>query len=328
MKREREAPASLSRFRGCYPRSVDNAAHLFESLRTPADIASLIAAEAEGQHLDYKAPVRPDRQWRDSIAKAACAFANADGGVIVIGVDDAPRRPHPFPVSTREVEDLQRALTTAIEPYPSGLQFRRVGDETEAFLVVLVPQSFEAPHALMRDGLSYPRRRGESSEPMRPGEIADMFGRRLRPVFELFGRLRLTQDSSPRFVAQLELLNVGGGSADRPAATAFFTDHSTSAGDPKFRTSGIGVPWNEMPSNVTRRPAVRSTDAFVLHPGQRVDFLNWEISDSSHISPPFELTVEIYATHTRASRMLVRISEIEVIRLRSDPQLILPIKSL
>lgn len=306
---------------------MDNAARLFESLQTPADIASLIAAEAEGQHLDYKAPARSDRAWRDSIAKAACAFANADGGVIVIGVDDAPRRPRPFPASTREVEDLQRALTTAIEPYPSGLQFRRVGDETEAFLVVLVPQSFQAPHALMRDGLSYPRRRGESSEPMRPGEIADMFGRRLLPVFELQGVLRYADGSQPRFVAQLELLNTGGGSADRPAAEASFPDPVRGAGSVSFRTSDVRLPWVVTPSNVTRRPTVRSTDGFVLHPGQRVDFLLWEIRDAPHSSPPFELVVEVYAANTRSSRLTLRITEEQIAELRTQTERSVRIRS-
>ena len=52
---------------------------------------------------------------------------------------------------------------------------------------------------------------------MTRSEIADMFGRRVRPSFACEIRGQLTRDSFPRFVFRIALINNGGGSAESPA---------------------------------------------------------------------------------------------------------------
>src|SRR5215831_8596418 len=79
------------------------AGQLFESLSSPAAIHALIG-KTEDLHLDCKVWPFKDDDAQKMIAKAACGFANADGGVIVVGLraKAAPSKDEPDQIQAAE----------------------------------------------------------------------------------------------------------------------------------------------------------------------------------------------------------------------------------
>jgi hypothetical protein len=281
-------------------------------------IRGLASEQPEGQLLDFKtAPPpkdrhEPRRQWKDSIAKAACAFANASGGLVLVGVgDDQPRQLKPFADAITVAEEINRHLTTQIDPDPSSTRVVHVpsAQAGRGYVCVLAPSSLEAPHMFAGE---FPRRRGEESFPMTRSEIADMFGRRLRPHFQLSTLGYLTQDSSPRFDFALTLQNTGGGSADRPAVVA-----DRAEGSP----GKIGVDGRFWTS--TRRAdgcdVFRSTGDTLLHPGEQQPLLRWEVPAATTMVRPWRLDLTIYSADTSPQRLSLVVDEAFVETVRRHP---------
>lgn len=124
-----------------------------------------LLVQGEGQYFDRKslwdgppggkAP-RDRRSVRDDIAEYVAAFANADGGVLTLGMeDDRTLTGHGYP--DHVVEDFlavpQRRLNP---PQPSGMRVRHRGHE----LLIFDVQA--APHAVMVIGNGFPRRCDDS----------------------------------------------------------------------------------------------------------------------------------------------------------------------
>jgi hypothetical protein len=161
------------------------------------DISTLIGAE-EGPRIEFKQALatsdgRPDR-WmndqsrigavaRDDIAKEVVAFANAYGGLLIVGIeetDDNPKRAKAIaepliPKITDCANQLERALRSIIEPPLPMLEVRGVvstGDN--GVLVVRVGASPSAPHGYGRPSLGYVRR-GAASEPLTMHDLQSIF---------------------------------------------------------------------------------------------------------------------------------------------------------
>jgi schlafen family protein len=161
------------------------------------DISNLIGAE-EGPRLEFKQALatsdgRPDR-WtvdqsrigasaRDDIAKEIVAFANAYGGILIVGVeetDDNPKRAksiasQQIPRVVDCAEQLERALRSIIDPPLPMMEVRGVvsGGGTGA-LLIRVGSSPSAPHGFGRPSMAYVRR-GSSSEPMTMRDLQSIF---------------------------------------------------------------------------------------------------------------------------------------------------------
>ena len=105
-----------------------------------------LAAMGEGQHLEFKNRVpRPERMAREVIA-----LANADGGKVLVGVDDDGTV-----LGVKDAQEsffaLERALEDRILP-PVALEVESVRvSRTREVLVVHVPASPERPHVLRPD---------------------------------------------------------------------------------------------------------------------------------------------------------------------------------
>ncbi|MBO6939780.1 MAG: ATP-binding protein [Deltaproteobacteria bacterium] len=301
---------------------MSNSERIFRTLQTPSDIQRLAASESESQFLDYKRSKHGDeKRWRRSIAKAVCAFANAEGGVVVVGVNDSTRALEPFAVGLQLEEEVQRAIVTAVQPYPSRIEVKSLGSPN-GYLVIHSPRSFEAPHAFhnpdKKGGLWYPQRRGESSEAMRHGELADMFGRRLLPEFRLEGLGRLIEDSSPRLLFLLRLRNSGGASAQQPAVV-FDGESSSGSGlcGSLIPATDGGSIWERARSASDQRKMIRSVVGTFLHPGQVEDLARWEFSEKGPWQPPWTLFCDIYSGNNAAARCTLKISESLVMRVRA-----------
>lgn len=110
---------------------------------------------SESQTLDFKRdlPGTDDRS-RNEFLKDVCAFANADGGDLVYGVQDqsgSAERAVPISTDTAPVDATKRRLgqllETRLEPRVQGIEMRAVTLSSGGYvLIVRVPPSFQRPH--------------------------------------------------------------------------------------------------------------------------------------------------------------------------------------
>jgi hypothetical protein len=162
-------------------------------------IEALVTAQAEeGPRLELKRALatndgRPDR-WmreqnsigpaaRDDIAKEVVAFANAYGGILIIGVDEtdnSPKRAQAIfqPLIPRVsdcAERLIQSLRSVIDPPLPMLEARGVEfADGSGVIVVRVGSSPSAPHGFGRPSNAYVRR-GSYSEPLTMRDLQSVF---------------------------------------------------------------------------------------------------------------------------------------------------------
>jgi hypothetical protein len=118
---------------------------------------------------------------RDKLLTELVAFANADGGTLVLGIeetDDEPRRARGLSPLPR-CEDLARRLADACEdvieprlPIVDARALPLVDGDGSGFVIMRVGRSAAGPHRLVSDGQFYIRR-GERSVKMAVREIRD-----------------------------------------------------------------------------------------------------------------------------------------------------------
>jgi hypothetical protein len=169
---------------------------LFQSLSDAAAIHALIG-KTEDLHLDCKLWPLNDQEAQKTTAKAVCGFANADGGVVVIGLRAKPGsdRDDPDQIQAAEqVPDTNRVKSTVqdligklVEPGVSGVRVEEVRDPAgskSGFVIVLVPSTEGLPCRSRKDWKFY-QRISSGTYPMEYFQIADMFGKRRRPLLDL-----------------------------------------------------------------------------------------------------------------------------------------------
>ena len=157
---------------------------------------AVASTENESLYLDYKAfpnnsPLEKDTAFLKLLAKAISGFANANGGVLVIGINDKTRGPEPVVGLAAFAATLEEQLSRLVAFAVEGVETRSIRASTgvdEGFLVIRVPASGLAPHRSQKDHKYY-RRTGESFVPMEHYEVADVFGRRHQPVLVPFARV-------------------------------------------------------------------------------------------------------------------------------------------
>jgi Putative DNA-binding domain len=131
------------------------------------------------------------------LAKSVAGFANAEGGLLVLGVREKPEkykgevvkiRPgviSALPMNvTREI--IENELLAKIQYPIEGITIVPLRSSTRSshFIYLIdVPQSIRAPHRV--NELYYFQRYNFSTREMKHFQIADMFGRRLSPDLEL-----------------------------------------------------------------------------------------------------------------------------------------------
>ena len=206
------------------------AEELYKSLRNASAIKSLIN-ETEDAHLDCKEWPLKDDDAQKMLAKAVCGLANAEGGVLLIGMK-AESRPKDEPdVITAPAPVLDVATVKSrvlnlvgnlVEPGVAGVNAEAVRDGKGAkggFVVVLVPPSDGPPHRSRKDWKFY-QRIGSGTFPMEYFQIEEMFGRRPRPKLSLIlieEGIQIVQDCTPHRFLRLGLKNNGRGIARFPS---------------------------------------------------------------------------------------------------------------
>jgi hypothetical protein len=170
---------------------------LFDELKTLQDVQRLIDdGVREGDTIDYKRADAP-LQDRAPVAKVVCAFANANGGVCIYGVettkqDDRSLPVRIVPIDPANIARIRQAIATHVRHPVPGLRFRTLEDGgVPQILLVDVPASPLAPHMSTATHLYY-RRADDQSVPMGHDLVELYFGRRggpfLTPHFRGFNR--------------------------------------------------------------------------------------------------------------------------------------------
>jgi len=169
----------------------------FSRLQNVAEIMALIGT-TEDFHLDCKIWPANENDAQRVLAKALCGFANADGGVVVIGMEAkvGPNKDDPDVIQgARPVTNalavksrIESLVGQLVEPSLEGVQVAAVLDSpgsTSGFVLVDVPATEGLPSRSRKDWRFY-MRVSAGTFPMEYFQVADMFGKRRRPVLRLF----------------------------------------------------------------------------------------------------------------------------------------------
>lgn len=191
-------------------------------------IVNMKGREQENHWLDFKTLNVSDfsvRSDRETLAAAISGFANADGGILIWGVDARKGEEGvdevigtPGVRNPRLAESRLRELAgEATAPVVIGVEHRVIsGVKNPSFVATMVPSSDAGPHMAMQghDGFRYYTRAGGRFAKMHHFQVADMFGRRARPVLDVEAY------PNPRggyaHAMCLRILNRGRGSAQAP----------------------------------------------------------------------------------------------------------------
>ncbi|MGY4158340.1 hypothetical protein ACVINW_004182 [Bradyrhizobium sp. USDA 4461] len=160
---------------------------LFESLLASglAGIEDLVAEErAESLHLEFKTIASTNgltREDRKMIAKAVCGFSNAEGGLLLLGIEttkadglDVASRLRPVNGVSRFQNQVRSALPEMLSPQHSAIRVETIGDDRDVgFLLIDVPASNNRPHMSLSEQ-RYFRRGSDGTRVLIHGEVRDL----------------------------------------------------------------------------------------------------------------------------------------------------------
>jgi len=175
---------------------------IYDSLKTEADLAALIRDRREEDlHIEFKQ--KEDSRSGElgdgdkrSFSRALAGFANADGGVLVFGVEtkkgsdnlDRAVALKPITGHMSMVARLRDAVFNTTHPTINGVRIEPidvVSGNMSGYVKCLIPQSDKPPHRAMQAEREYWRRTNGAYQRMEHYELEDVFGRRLRPFLAL-----------------------------------------------------------------------------------------------------------------------------------------------
>jgi hypothetical protein len=203
---------------------VDPVRAQFEALQVETFQRWVEEKRTEDLRLDFKMLEGGDhleRGDRKQLAIAVSGFANADGGLIVWGVDcrkdkdgvDAAQALRPIQQLKRVHSQLVEHTAAAASPTVDGVEHRMLFDgEDSGYLATLVPVSARGPHMALHGEQRYYKRSGSSFLKMEHFEVADMFGKRQRPELKVDLTYKQMPDSTSDihyYQLQAKVENVG-----------------------------------------------------------------------------------------------------------------------
>jgi hypothetical protein len=127
--------------------------------------------------LDWKEAHYPKHKNRD-IASDVAQLANTFGGIIVLGVKEkngCADAPSHVSLGDNEERRIRELITERVRPFLPGVTFHSVGTSPDmGYLIIVVPQSADAPHAVVHDNraLAYPVRDGTKTRWLTEYEVA------------------------------------------------------------------------------------------------------------------------------------------------------------
>jgi Putative DNA-binding domain len=207
------------------------AEQLFRRLSAAAHIESLIG-ESENCFFDCKEWPANDGDAQRMFAKAACGMANAEGGVLIVGMkarSDSKDEPDVVvaaaPVSKTKVvrSKILDWVGQLIEPVIPGVEAFEISEapgSESGFVTVYIPACEGSPRRSRKDWKFY-LRIGSGTHPMEYFQLADMFGKRPSPLLSLYleqeSIIKTFFSNQPSRSFVLGLINCGRGIAKFPS---------------------------------------------------------------------------------------------------------------
>lgn len=135
----------------------------------------------ESLHLDYKDSRALEKRKRDEIIKDVTAFANADGGILIYGIQEEGHLPVSIDegVQNSEInrEWIDQILDSNIVPKIEGVRIHQIPlNEHRSIYVISIPKTYRGPH--QAPDKKYYKRYNFRSSPMDHYEIFDIARRR------------------------------------------------------------------------------------------------------------------------------------------------------
>ena len=160
-------------------------------IKTEADLNLLASAGTlEDRHLEYKSALysadksAKGKDPRNELAKDVSAFANADGGQILIGVDEGEKNAGPKIVGLdcnvdQEIVRMEQIMRSNIAPSIPGMPPVFAipltgGKSGKHVLVIDIPSSIRKPHQVAASGIFYVRQ-GPGVQRLNVDELRPMF---------------------------------------------------------------------------------------------------------------------------------------------------------
>ncbi|NQV14872.1 ATP-binding protein [bacterium] len=141
-------------------------------LFTPQYVQQLIS-QGEDSHVEFKPGIKDDNAKRE-LAESAIAFANKNGGTILIGIDDNARIQGAYGDGWEDM--LIQSLRDRCEP-PIEPTVRHVVLEDKPVYVVEVNESHNKPHLTRGTSIIYIRV-ASTDKPVTRDELDEMFNRK------------------------------------------------------------------------------------------------------------------------------------------------------
>ena len=164
---------------------------------TSAQLQRLIGME-EGQHLEFKQELDSSKKGPHELALDVTAFANAGGGLLVIGAVEDPQTGAAVEISgipgtgVDELLRIDQILGSRVQP-PLPVTTARVRLDTGPEVVLVAVEAGPLrPHAVL-DGtsrLSYPVRRGRKKDYLSEAAVADAYSQRFTSADQRTSALR------------------------------------------------------------------------------------------------------------------------------------------
>lgn len=152
----------------------------------PAVTEMVTEGHEETLHLEFKtlsSDATLNRDDRKMIAKAICGFANAEGGLLILGVEtkkidgvDTAFKKRPIKNLNRFRRRITAALPDMLSPQHNGVALAAIADredETQGFLLIDVPSSDDRPHMSIPDR-RYFRRGSDGTRVLDHAEIREL----------------------------------------------------------------------------------------------------------------------------------------------------------
>jgi hypothetical protein len=165
--------------------------------------------EEETLHLEFKTLSHDGGQLKKDdkklIATAVAGLANAEGGVLVIGIETERVDGVDVAVASRSIKQLQRttnliraAIPEMLSPQHTGIDVfatEETSKKDEGFIVIDVPESIDRPH-YSNVHHQYFRRGSDRTRVMEHGEVRDLMFATKEGILELVPSIRLGHYSS------------------------------------------------------------------------------------------------------------------------------------
>jgi hypothetical protein len=180
----------------------------------------------ESLNLEYK-DIKAYENF-DELSKDVSAFANSEGGLLILGIGQEKKGQKIFPTEmtwgdeSLSKERLENNLTGKIHPRIEGLKIVPIRKNNSVIFLLDIPQSENPPH--MAFDKRYYRRLNFGNSPMEHYEVSDFFGRRKKSCLNL--TVEVTEvdvkDSTYELKIRLFLQNLGKAIAKYTQLTASF----------------------------------------------------------------------------------------------------------